>query len=289
MEFNSNSKCFFCECNLHENSSKEHVIPNAIGGKLKVANFICKECNQKYGEKLDSEVADQLHSLCSLFLIKRERGKVPDYITSTPEDKTKSIVLHGDGKYSIYDKKRVEELSKTETEKKYKISAKNRKEADRIIRKMRSKCQHKGKKLTFKIEEKIVDKNFTIQNKFQVGGKRFNESILKTVLAYACYLKLKMTDFNKQKDYLINENNTKQEAEFGFFYDKNRDFVQNRPNDRIFHCVSIMGCPTEKLLIAYVEYFSCTRVIVLLSDQYNGSLYTQTYAIDPCSGKKLDI
>ncbi|MBB3212453.1 5-methylcytosine-specific restriction endonuclease McrA [Herbaspirillum sp. Sphag1AN] len=55
-------KCQLCRDELnHSNDSKEHIIPNAIGGKKKVSGFICKSCNNKAGETWDAELASQLN------------------------------------------------------------------------------------------------------------------------------------------------------------------------------------------------------------------------------------
>lgn len=40
--------------------SEEHIIPNAIGGKLKSKELICKKCNSKLGHSMDKELAEQL-------------------------------------------------------------------------------------------------------------------------------------------------------------------------------------------------------------------------------------
>ena len=37
--------------------SREHIIPNAIGGRKKIAGFLCRNCNSKTGKEWDSELA----------------------------------------------------------------------------------------------------------------------------------------------------------------------------------------------------------------------------------------
>ena len=41
-----------------ENNSKEHIIPNAIGGKKKISNFICEECNNRSGNEWESDLTE---------------------------------------------------------------------------------------------------------------------------------------------------------------------------------------------------------------------------------------
>ena len=53
--------CALCQTPLTKaNRTKEHIIPNAIGGRKKVRNFICKRCNDETGEKWNSALTRQL-------------------------------------------------------------------------------------------------------------------------------------------------------------------------------------------------------------------------------------
>ena len=66
--------CALCQTSLTAaNSTKDHVIPNAIGGRKKVRNFICRSCNSKTGEKWDSELAKQLQPFSTMLDVRRER------------------------------------------------------------------------------------------------------------------------------------------------------------------------------------------------------------------------
>jgi hypothetical protein len=67
------SKCAICHCDLTKGrDSSEHVIPNAIGGRLKVRGFLCVECNSETGTKWDAVLAKQLNALCILLGVERE-------------------------------------------------------------------------------------------------------------------------------------------------------------------------------------------------------------------------
>lgn len=56
----------------------EHVIPQAIGGRLK-ARLYCKVCNETFGDTLDDEISKQFGWIGTLFNIKRERNKAQPY------------------------------------------------------------------------------------------------------------------------------------------------------------------------------------------------------------------
>src|ERR1700733_14390364 len=76
--------CIVCDCALTStNDSIEHVIPNSIGGRLKVRGFICTSCNNSAGAGWDAELARQAHSLCLFLGITRERGEYPPLFVVT--------------------------------------------------------------------------------------------------------------------------------------------------------------------------------------------------------------
>jgi len=56
----------------------EHIIPQAIGGKLK-ARLYCKICNDTIGETLDDEISKQFGWVGTLLNIKLERSKIRPY------------------------------------------------------------------------------------------------------------------------------------------------------------------------------------------------------------------
>ena len=51
------TKCWLCDVFLTKNSSsKEHIIPKALGGKQTVDNFICRSCNSQTGAEWDASL-----------------------------------------------------------------------------------------------------------------------------------------------------------------------------------------------------------------------------------------
>ena len=92
-------RCVICGVEIDKrNDTEEHVIPNSIGGRIKVTGFICSDCNSKSGARWDAELARQLNPLCLFFRVKRERGKPPSQRFTL--DDGKEILLHHDGNFS---------------------------------------------------------------------------------------------------------------------------------------------------------------------------------------------
>jgi hypothetical protein len=66
------TRCFVC--NEPQSLTVEHIIPQAIGGRLK-AKLYCKVCNEVFGDGIDDEISKQFGWIGTLLNIKRERGK----------------------------------------------------------------------------------------------------------------------------------------------------------------------------------------------------------------------
>ena len=47
--------------------------------------------------------------------------------------------------------------------------------------------------------------------------------------------------------------------------------------------------PQEGRILGYVELFNFARLLILISDEYSGPAFQETYAIDPVEGKTLDL
>ncbi|AUC75782.1 HNH endonuclease [Olleya sp. Bg11-27] len=76
-------KCYRCEDIIDDkNSSEEHIIINACGGRLKSKNLLCKKCNSIFGDKFDCELARTTNVITNLLMVKRHHG-VPQPIRTT--------------------------------------------------------------------------------------------------------------------------------------------------------------------------------------------------------------
>jgi len=93
-------RCALCSGPMQaDNSSREHVIPNAIGGRKAVRGFICVDCNCTTGATWDHELAEQLTPLCALLDIQRQRGKAQPVSLETV--KGDAFLVHPDGRIRI--------------------------------------------------------------------------------------------------------------------------------------------------------------------------------------------
>ncbi|WAH57254.1 HNH endonuclease [Pseudomonas silvicola] len=276
-------KCALCPNNLSvRNNTKEHIIPNAIGGRKKTTEFICNDCNNNLGERWDAELARQLNWFSLAVGINRERGEPPKQIVQTidgdrywflsdgsftPEKSTYSEVDLGDAT-------RINLTAKTMDEAKQRLKGIARKYPKFDIQKALNELT---------VTTDYLDSPLHLS--LSLGGPDAGRSMVKTAFAFASECSIAHEQCEKALEYLLNPN--LQTIPFGFAYLS--DLVEDRPTDRVFHCVSLHGDPKKKRLWSYIEYFGMFRLVVLLSDVYNGPQKNEVYSIDPVNGERIAI
>ena len=274
--------CALCDVLItKENNSREHIIPNAIGGKKKISNFICEECNNRTGNEWESDLTEQLSSLCTYFGIKRDRGSVQSYIATTT--KGEKFQLNANASMKIHKPTYIETEIDDGVE--INIRARDMKEAKNILKGV------KGKYPNLNIED-LMDNaqinssycNDMIQFKLSIGGLQADRSIVKSVLALAVESGVDPKSCEHAMAYLVEEEN---KPCFGYYYD--RDPLLNRPIGVPLHCVYIKGDKQTKQILGYVEFFGAFRMVSCLSSDYNGDEFSNCYAINPIEGEILDV
>ena len=120
----------------------------------------------------------------------------------------------------------------------------------------------------------------------EFGGEQAGRSLVKSTVAIAYDAGIDPRACDLALDYLLNED---AEPCFGYFYDKDRDLVINRPRGKPFHCVGVKGNPGTGTILAYVEFYSLYRVVLCLSESYSGEAFTDVYAIDPVKGEEIEL
>ncbi|WP_051390881.1 HNH endonuclease [Paraburkholderia mimosarum] len=279
----SSKKCALCPENLAgKNKTKEHIIPNAIGGRKKTTGFICNDCNNKLGEGWDAELARQLNWFSLAVGISRERGEPPKQIVQTV-DGDKYWLLN-DGSFTP------EKSSYSEKDLGGKIeinlTAKTIEEAKQRLKGIARKYPNFDiEKALGELEVKTNYLDSPLHVSLSLGGPEAGRSLVKTAFAFASECGVPHTQCEKALAYLLNPQ--AEDSPFGFAYLS--DLVQGRPTDSIFHCVSLHGDPKKKRLWSYIEYFGIYRIVVLLSDQYAGPHRNEIYTVNPVDGQRVAV
>ncbi|MBE0448829.1 MAG: HNH endonuclease [Actinobacteria bacterium] len=277
-------KCALCDKDItEENDTKEHLIPNAIGGRRKVKGFICESCNNTSGDVWESALAKQLNPLSLFFGISRERGEAPSQLFETTGGDKLKLNLHGsmDIEKPLYSEAPLESGAGVQIQ----IKARSMPEAKRMLQGVKRKYpQVDLNELLNNAKSESSYCSDMLKFNLSFGGHEAGRSIVKSALALAVSSGIPAEVCVEAKNYLKNEEG---EACFGYFYDS--DLVKNRPEGTPFHCVSIKGCNETKQVIGYVEYFGVQRVVLCLSDSYEGEDISSTYSINPITGEELSL
>jgi len=274
--------CIICKTPITpENDSSEHVVSSAVGGRLKVKDFLCKSCNSGAGQSWDAALAQQMHPLCHLFAIVRDRGDLPPLpiVTTAGEELT---LLPGGG-FALTDPKF--ERSPVAEGTGIQVKARSIGEARRILQGLKKKHPNLDVEAEMaKAEETISYPEGAVHHELQFGGTEGGRSMVKTAAAFARHLGIPTTACGIAAGYLRDE---LAEAPFGFYYAS--DLVKDRPVGVPFHCVAVHGDPANGLLLGYVEYFGAVRIVTCLSETYDHPAVSGCYAIDPTNGRTFTL
>ncbi|MDY6511736.1 HNH endonuclease [Acinetobacter faecalis] len=279
------NNCALCNDPIIEtNQTEEHVIPQAIGGRLKIKNFICRTCNSKYGHSWDNVLADQLAFFSTSLNIIREK-KTPSYLVTDIDNK--QYLKHPKGDFFLV--RPVTNIeSNADGSLNINIQAPNQKVAKQILEKVSKEynLSNENQILMLKsLANRISPMDKVIKGEINFGGEESGRSLVKTALALAFTIDIDLDQCDLAKEYLLNGGI----ACFGYFYSPNKDFVKNRNKDIPFHCVYIKADSQLGRIFGYIEYFGAFRVVLSLATDYRGETKEAIYCIDPTSKQIIDL
>jgi hypothetical protein len=265
-----------------DNISKEHIIPNALGGFLKCSNLVTEKINNTLFAKLDAELAKAIE-LSRLISFKRDRGEQPGLI-GISEEGMRYLVKNS--VFTILPMKPIEfidsngkpnkRIPESQIDEYYKSLAKkypNLSKED-FLKKVTFVTENKKKNIDFKNGLNII----TNEIHFRGIAKIATNFAIKNNISRTCFLE--MINFIKGADNY-------EKIELGYFYPKSflkYHFYQNE----ISHILYLKGCNTEKILYCYIELFNTHCFIVILDKNYNGQNINESYVWDLLKRKQLN-
>jgi hypothetical protein len=274
--------CVVCnEPITEDNDSKEHVITEAIGGRLQTKGFICRECNNKAGRTWDAKLASQLHPLSLMFDILRQRGSTPSLpIVTTAGEK---LTIMPGGGFTPTAPSFSEEP--TSSGAKIQISARSMKEAKIMLAGLQRKYP------SINVDQLLTDAQIVdeypkgmVHHQFEFGGEVSGRSIVKSALAMAHISGIPASACGDALSYL---RDMSAKPCFGYYYSE--DLVIERPREVPLHCVAVSADPDTGLILGYAEYFGVQRVVICLGRNYTGERLSGNYAIDPRSAERINM
>ena len=273
------SECARCtEKITRENDSDEHVIPAAIGGRMTVRGFLCERCNNQAGEHWDGALAMQLNTISVLLAISRH-GSPPRATMDMVGGER--IALDPAGATTFGNPQPINKASRGI------VGTTRLPPNPRVVKDYIKKLRRKYPDARIESHKGFAFLPGVRHASMSFGGSVASRSVVKTAMALAVKNGIHPGECDVARPFLRDDSITPESC-LGFYYSDCHDIVNERP-PQVLHCVAVRGDPKTRSLIGYVEYFGAYRMIVVLSRQYRGREFRDSYAIDPLEGKPLPI
>lgn len=266
--------CYYCNDTLtSENESIEHIIPNAIGGRLKSKELLCKKCNSLLGEKYDSELCNSLSTISGCLDIKRQKGENPTIKNVRSESGKKYNLIKGRHPEMASPIVDLDKDSNT-----VHISARNEKELKDIIKGLKKKYPNLD---DTDLEKKFVRQKYYMDEALtmtmQVGSKKFLKAIIKIAINYFLLQTGDRKAISQQIIDLQSDREIGVEIIRHYYADESVSYINA---EEITHSIYIKGDKKNKYLFAFVELFSSYAFVVSLNTNYFGNEINFSYTYD---------
>jgi hypothetical protein len=92
--------CIFDENALDDKTKPEHVMHDALGGRMKTRGVLCSDCNNNFGGGIDRILAGQFEVIRNQFQMKSGSGKTAPMMRKVKAG-SQLINIHGDGRLKV--------------------------------------------------------------------------------------------------------------------------------------------------------------------------------------------
>lgn len=280
------ANCWYCGIELKPGitSSKEHVIPDAFGGRLTSFELLCEEHNKFLGKTLDSDLYKQLAPFLKLINPIRDRpdDSFLDLIRENGEStKRRSgfkpfylVEIHlPDGQVII-------------------TSHKNRQEVEKFIKKKGREFDKKGMlHTTLHIsQEPTISQLFVTNqagtNRNIFGGKPILKSLSKIVINYYLFCGGKEVSIRPLIE-AVKSDDVNTITSFARMYNAILPF-HKLSEDEMSHIIYIKGDSRRGVLIAYIEVLNFVNALLVIDTNYTGEPFECKYCYDLIKSKAFD-
>jgi len=271
--------CFSC-CN-NKRLSEEHVIPQALGGKLS-AWIYCVDCNSQFGTEIDSELIKNIQFFGTALDIKRVRGKNQPYDVTLAKNGTK---LTFDGR-EFKRKKPIVKIEKDGDKIKYvDVTARSEGELRKICSNIKKKYDLSDEIKSF--EEKHPGPTDTV-TEYEFDNEQIRRCVAKIAYSLLC-VKLPSDQvlsnaFDEVRNYIrFGAKNHLSSANY-----VNTGFMTD--GVRPLHKIHIRLNRRKNLVIGFVCLFGTFRYTTLLSRKFRSVLDWPgiDHTIDPVTSKFIE-
>ena len=274
-------KCYISNIDLNEEtSSLEHVIPNALGGKLKSRNLLCKEVNSKLGETIDIALTKSI-PIPSLLGIKRDRGDNPKVQAKTLEGVKYNVVDHKTAVQAPRKPKQLKDkdgnivIEFPESQEKQ-ILGSYAKKQNTTIEELKKRVEYKTDP-----EPKVIyfDNHFSV-----IGTPEAFRGVVKIATNFYV-LKRNENVFCKQGIEFVKGDNLPKGTIQYYYPKENIGLIEANEFSHILH---LKGDFSERILYCYIELFNVHNFIIVLNKDYSGPNFSETYVFDIDNQTEID-
>lgn len=265
-----------------ENDSRAHVIPSALGGRLKPLGILSRDANALLGDKIDLPLIQAFQSLMNLVNGSRDRGQnTPTRVT---DESGKTYVFEFGEPLSLaapeYHAATIDGVTMIS------IKARTLKEVRTLLGRV------KAKDIAFDIDEAVrcavVEHQWPdgmLQHKLQIGPAVVFPALFVAASVFACsFGQLPHPKLGSYVSAFDPERPPMPPDTFYFMPPKN--WITNPA--MISHVITFVGDNSRKQAMVYLELFNIACVGVILP--FNGSSDTvETYAVDVLTGDEIQV
>ena len=266
--------CWLCGIALTPvTDSREHIIPQAIGGRKTVSGFICKQCNNETGAEWDAGLMKSLEFISVFENPSREDGKPTPSVSATGDDGLEYLVEPG-GRPKLKHP-RVQEIALGEGKATIHMTSGSEKEARKVLEKFKSRRYP-----NLDIEKEIANATWASDRPrlnvlMEWSTEKITKSAVKSALALTCSSGVSKDDCQSAIAYLKRP----------FSWDNGTVCFTEKPPihpSENWHSIFVMN--VNKRLVSFVSYYNNLHFLAILSQDYKGEFVAMLYTVDPVNG-----
>ena len=273
------NSCYICKTILLEdNISVEHILPNALGGRLKSKNLLCKECNSKTGQLFDYTLAEIAVPFIHKFNIKKERGDSQSFI-ARERSTNKEIIVYPDDTTSELRP----QIIRNEDSILVRAHSPKRalQEIEKIKKELALKNMHLGGDLTIKKTVDLNDKK-KVTHETSFDSSLIVRAICKIMANFYIYKTNDSGSLEAIIDFL------RFDIENLYGWPLNLNIAKQLHEGKPYHILIIKGEQKNKALYGYFEMFGKIGFVALLNGRYTGPNIQLNYTFDPVKAIEIN-
>ena len=259
----------------------EHVIPQAIGGRLK-ARLYCKVCNETFGDVLDDEISKQFGWVGTLLSIKRERSKTQPYEVKELNSETKLLF---DGKSLKRKNPVVKVVSKDGKKLDFAdVTARSEQELRRICASIQRHYDVPGGMKTF---QDVHPGPTDAERVMMIDNTLLRRAVSKIAYGFTCIKLPESVIFSSAFEAIRQYIKASDKSALACANFVHTGFMTDRV--RPIHKIHVALNKSQGLLVGYVSLFGIYRFTVLLAEGFRSELEWPglDYTFDPVRRKQV--